>query len=593
LALVGSSYQIFKQQKLLTVLSYFRLPVLASCLVFMSIQLTAQTANRFDVVIDELLPDPTPPVQLPNYEFIELKNVSGSAFNIRNWKLTDGNTTATINTSFLLQPDSFVIICPNTAVSAFAAFGRTIGVSNFPSLNNDADVISLYSAEGKLIHVVGYNSNWYQNAVKSDGGFTLEMIDTHNPCSGMSNWKASTDNNGGTPGKLNAVNDINKDETPPALSRTYTTDSITITALFDEPLDSTTAAIAGNYTINNGVGHAIFAKPQMPLCNEVTLKLPKRLGRETVYDLQVHHINDCAGNTINGFNTTKTGVPVIPDSLTIVINEVLFNPHPDGFDYIELYNRSNRIIDLKQLFIATRNATGELTAITPLSTVPWLFFPGEYRVFTQNTLWLQQHYLINNPSATMQLSALPSMPDDKGTIVLMNIQGNIIDELHYDQKWHFALINNEEGVSLERINYNWPTQDKSNWTSAASTAGFGTPGYQNSQLMNDVQVQAQVSILPTVFSPDNDGWNDFATIEYQLTGPGYVANISIFDANGRSVRLLTQNASLSTTGRFVWDGLDDKRNKLPVGMYIILTEIFNSQGKTKKFKQAVTLVRRF
>src|SRR6185295_7750099 len=233
----------------------------------------AQQANRYDVVIDELLPDPSPAVQLPNYEFIELKNVSTTAFTIRNWKLSDGSTTATITTSFILKPDSFVIICPGTAVTAFAPFGPVIGVSSFPSLNNDADVIALYSAEGKLIHAVDYNSSWYNNAVKSDGGWSLEMIDTKNPCTGSSNWKASSSNMGGSPGKKNAADDNNKDEQPPALFRSYTTDNRTIAALFDEPLDSASAAVAANYTFNNDIGHPASAAVVMPMCTEVVLKL--------------------------------------------------------------------------------------------------------------------------------------------------------------------------------------------------------------------------------------------------------------------------------------------------------------------------------
>ena len=80
-------------------------------------------------------------------------------------------------------------------------FGVTIGLSNFPSLNNDADIISLYSAEGILIHSVGYTSEWFQNLSKSDGGWSLEMIDPGNPCAAFSNWRASENILGGTPGK--------------------------------------------------------------------------------------------------------------------------------------------------------------------------------------------------------------------------------------------------------------------------------------------------------------------------------------------------------------------------------------------------------
>ncbi|OQP65794.1 hypothetical protein A3860_14445 [Niastella vici] len=568
-----------------------RLPLLACCLFFITGAI-AQTANRFDVVIDELLPDPLPPVQLPNTEFIELKNVSTTAFNIRNWKLSDGSTTATISASFVLKPDSFVIICSTTAVAAFAPFGNTIGVSNFPSLNNDADVISLYSAEGRLIHSVGYNNSWYQNAVKSDGGWSLEMIDTKNPCMGISNWKASTAAIGGSPGKKNSVDAINKDDQSPALIRSATTDSLTISALFNEPLDSVSAVSTANYTFNNGIAHPLAASVVMPSCTEVILKLPTPLNRQAVYELTVNNVKDCAGNAINQLNTTKAGVPVMADSLAVVINEILFNPQPDGFDYIEIYNRSNRIIDLKQLYLASRNATAQLTAVTPISTVSWLLFPGEYRVLTENKLWLQQQYLIKDPSLIIELPALPSMPDDKGIVVLLNLQGNIIDELHYDHNWHFALISDEEGVALERLNYNQPTTDRLNWSSAASTVGFGTPGYPNSQLTADGGLQGAVGISPAIFSPDNDGFNDFATIGYQLPEPGYVANIRIFDANGHMVRQLVRNATLAMTGKFNWDGLDDKLRQLPMGIYIVLTEVFTLQGKTRKFKQVVTLARK-
>lgn len=574
------------------VLPVFRLLLSACCLFCCTTGSLAQLPNRFDVVIDELLPDPAPPVQLPNTEFIELKNVSATAFNIRNWKLSDGNTTATIKDSFVLKPDSFVIICHTSAVTAFAPFGTAIGVSSFPTLNNDADIISLYAPNGNMIHMVGYSSSWYQNAVKSDGGWSLEMIDTKNPCTGMNNWKASTSIQGGSPGQLNAVNDNNADAQPPALLRSFTTDSFTISALFDEPLDSATATSPYNYNINSGIVHPVAATVIMPLCTEVVLKLAEPITHHTVYKLTVQQVNDCAGNTIHQFNTAKVGLPVTAGNQDIIINEILFNPDPDGFDYVEIYNRSNHAVDLKQLYLSTRNATGQYSNATPASTVPWLLFPGDYLVLTENKLWLQQRYLVRDPALIMEVPALPSLPDDKGTVVLMNLQGTVVDELQYHHSWHFGLISDKEGVALERISYNQPTQERSNWSSAASTAHFGTPGYPNSQLMTGGSISGQVAVIPAVFSPDNDGFNDFAAVEYQLEESGFVANIRIFDANGRAVRHLAQNATLLAQGRFRWDGLDDKGNKLPIGIYVVLTELFNVQGKTRKFKQVVTLARR-
>jgi hypothetical protein len=113
--------------------------------------------------------------------------------------------------NFTLQPDSFVIVCTGSAVAAMSAFGTTISVTGFPSLDNDGDQLFLKAANGKTIHAVNYTSGWYQNEVKKDGGWTLEMIDTKSPCAGSSNWKASISVTGGTAGKKNSIDAINND----------------------------------------------------------------------------------------------------------------------------------------------------------------------------------------------------------------------------------------------------------------------------------------------------------------------------------------------------------------------------------------------
>ena len=180
----------------------------------------------------------------------------------------------------------------------------------------------------------------------------------------------------------------------------------------------------------------------------------------------------------------------------------------------------------------------------------------------------------------------------KGSVLLLNQQGAVVDEVKYSDDWHFKLIDNAEGVSLERVDADGPSQEAANWHSAASTAGYGTPGYKNSQFKNLQSIAATIEVTPKVFSPDNDGFNDIATIQYKIDQPGYVANVTIFDAAGRPIRNLVRNGTLSTAGYWNWDGLDDKGLKLPVGTYIIFTEIFNLQGKKDKFKNAIVLARR-
>src|SRR5205807_3632003 len=140
------------------------------------------------------------------------------------------------------------------------------------------------------------------------------------------------------------------------------------------------------------------------------------------------------------------------------------------------------------------------------------------------------------------------------------------------------------GVALERIDPAGPSQDKNNWHSAASTSGYGTPGYKNSQYKQQDIFNATIDVAPKVFSPDNDGHDDVSTISYQVGSSGYVANIYLFDANGRMVRYLVKNALLGLKGSWNWDGLDEKGQKLPVGNYIVYSELFTLDGKKRQFK---------
>lgn len=551
----------------------------------------AQPVDRFSVVIDELFPDPSPAVGLPGYEFVELKNISSQAISLHHWKLSDGSSTATIQAAITLAPDSFLIVCPNAAVPFYQPYGATIGVSNFPSLNNDGDVISLYAADGTLVHTVTYTLSFYKNDIKKEGGWTLEMIDTRNPCAGLSNWTASSHPQGGTPGKRNAADAVNTDETPPALIRTYTINDHTIVAVFDEPVDSSSAAQPENYSLNNGVGNPALVSIPHPISAEVHLHFAQPLQPNTIYQLSAQHITDCAGNAISAFNSARAGLPQPAATMDVVINELLFNPPSGGFDYAELYNSSNTIVSLDQLYLAGRNSVGALVQATRLAATPVLLFPGDYVAFTESEDWLRKNYVVRDHASIRQLSSLPSLPDDKGTLVLTNMQGGIVDELQYDHKWHFALLGREEGVALERINYNDSTNSPHNWTSAATSAGYGTPGYQNSQFRADLMPRAEVSIFPTLFSPDNSGGDDFVTIQCTLNDPGYVINIIVFDVRGRPVRRLIRNALAGTRASFRWDGLDDNRTRLPRGPYIIFTEIFNTTGNVQRIKKVVTLAK--
>ncbi len=337
--------------------------------VFIPCLLKAQGVNRYDVIISEIMADPTPQVGLPNNEWIELKNTSGVTINLQDWRILDASGQSGPMPAFNLQPDSFVIVCTGSAVTAMSQFGRTIAVTSFPSLDNDGELIYLRSAQAVTIHAVNYSVDWYQNAVKAGGGWSLEMIDTKNPCAGMSNWKASVDTKGGTPGKKNSIDGVNTDQTPPALINSYSRGANIIILNFDEPLDSVNASNAANYTISNSIT-ILSAQAIGPLFNSVQLNLGTPLQAQTIYTVTINAVTDCKGNAIGNRKQAQVGLPQDAVANDIIINEILFNPRSGGFDYVEFYNKSNKIIDANKLTIANRNSLGAFTSLKKLSETP-------------------------------------------------------------------------------------------------------------------------------------------------------------------------------------------------------------------------------
>ena len=546
-------------------------------------------AQRNDVVIDEIFADPTPSVGLPDFEWIEIKNVCSFPLNLNGWKISDGSQGGFLP-SIILKPDSFLIVCSSSAAGALAQYGNAVGITGFPSLDNDGEILSLFDQNGKTIHAVQYSSVWHHNELKKSGGWSLEMADTKNPCNTTTNWKSSQSPNGGTPGKKNSVDGINVDETKPKLLRAFADDNKTITLTFDEPIDSLKANAPGFFKFNDDL-LVTDAVAIPPLFTQIKATLNHPVAVEKIYTVSVQNISDCAGNAIGLDNSAKFGLPQDADSFDIVINEILFNPLEGGVDYVELYNRSGKIIDLSKISIANRNSSNTVSSITPLSAQPILFFPKDFLVITTDPSIVKSQYVMANADAFIKATSLPSFSNDKGNVIILNNQGSIIDEVAYSDKWHFPLMQNTKGVSLERINYDAPSV-QNNFHSAASSAGYGTPGYKNSQFFSGDDFRATITVTPSVFSPDNDGNEDFATVNYSFPSPGYVANITIFDASGRPVRFLEKNSLSGLTGYFRWDGLDDKGKKLPQGIYIIFTEIFNKDGRKKQFKNTVVLARK-
>ena len=537
-------------------------------------------------MINEIMADPTPAVNLPSVEWIELYNKSGTSINIQGWKIGDGNSVSGPLPNYLLKADSFVIICSASSLAGLSLYGPALAVSSFPSLDNDGDLVFLRSASGKTIHAVSFSPAWYKNALKEEGGWTLEMIDANSPCAGFENWEASKDDKGGSPGKNNSVRKSNPDTSAPFLVKSWAVDSINIILQFNEQVDSVSASMVSNYKIDGIAISAAF--PQLPLFTTVKLSLAISLTKNRIYQVTAENIQDCNNNVLQP-GLCRTGIAGEALETDCVVNEILFNPRSNAWDFVEILNVSEKIFDASKLCIANRNSSGSIANIKFLSGTPHLIFPGDHIVVTENAENLALNYLVRFPENILEITSLPSYPDDEGYVIIMNSLGQVVDEVHYKDDWHFKLLTDQEGISLERTDPFSPGNNSNTWHSAASTAGFATPGYKNSQQIDQAAPGAEISVSPAIISPDNDGHDDIATIYYKIDEPGYVANIFIYDLAGRLIRQLQKNSLMGLEGYWTWDGLNEKNQQPRSGIYIIVTEIFNLLAKKKLFKNKIVV----
>ena len=90
---------------------------------------------------------------------------------------------------------------------------------------------------------------------------------------------------------------------------------------------------------------------------------------------------------------------------------------------------------------------------------------------------------------------------------------------------------------------------------------------------------------PQVFSPDNDGFEDFTQIYLDCAEIGDLITIKIYDTQGRKVRDLVQNQSVALENTFIrWDGTADDGRKVRIGHYILLVENYMASGELLQSK---------
>jgi hypothetical protein len=545
---------------------------------------TPVNTSKYDVIFNEIFADPSPQIALPKAEFIELYNRSKKTIDLAGWSVKDGGKTLYTLPKFTLLPQKYVIIYKRDANINFGKYGDTLALSSLFALDTEGDELSLFDEKKNLIDFFRYDLATYRDEKKQDGGYTLERTNPETPCLGTENWQASTSDDGGTPGKQNAVFSTVIDKNPIQLIYIFPRNATTIDLSFNRSLD----LLSLNNLSFSGLKIKEINEGATPNSAVIVLENPMLSGK--IYTVEIPStVKDCVGNSALT-STAQIALPEVADAQDIVINEVLFNPKTGGYDFVELYNRSNKAINLANLVIDNRKSNNVQEEITS----NYLLLPKSYVVISENTENVKLNYSVKNPNALLK-NALPSFADDEGNVTLYRPDApgkKIIDALDYNKSWHYPLLKNQSGVSLERINPDRPTQDSSNWHSAASIVDFATPTYQNSQFSLSQNTGNELfNVENPRVSPDNDGFEDFLSINYKLPND-IKATIRLFDFNGRLTKVILNNETLSTEGSIRWDGDTEEGSRATLGIYVLLIEYFKLDGTVGKEKKTVTVAYR-
>jgi hypothetical protein len=567
---------------------------------------TAQSANfsffqfaqpeEFDVLINEIFPDVSPSVGLPATEWVELYNRSQKIINLSSLFFSDASGAPRQLPDYTLRPDSFVVLCATGGAVSLRNFTpNVLPVPGFPSLNDAADAPALSNASGQIIDRVTFDATWHLETAKRNGGWSLERIDPGKPCIGADNWQSCPVVPGGTPGRANVSLARSADTNRPQLVYAYPLNATTIRLIFSEGMDKNATTSTAGYSISPARAIASVT----PGINRavVLLTLSEPLQPSVVYAISpANTIFDCAGNAASSADTIFLGLPEQPAPLDIVINEVMCNPATGGSRYFEVYNRSRKIFSWEHFFIANYYDDPDIVEIGKQR----LLLPGQYDVFTENPGDLQGRFSNILPEHII-LQDLPSLDDKKGNITLYWVKDGkaiTVDSVLYDEEWHNALFNTTQrnGVALERISTEEPTNIAANWTSAApnKTGAPGTPTLPNSQSLQGSGGSADGLIFLPVerLSPDDDGFEDFLEIQYRLPAPDYAATITIFDSGGIVVRRLGRQTLTGIDGFLRWDGETNEGTRARPGIYVLFAEFFNPDGTVQRTQKAFAVTGR-
>lgn len=457
-----------------------------------------------EIIINEIMY--SPPVGQP--EWIELYNRGVNQINLKNLKLADNNTTVTItsNDEFIL-PDEYILLCRDSSISNFYNFSSGLIIFNMPSLNNSGDAIVLKDASSSIVDSLIYLPNW------GGSGVSLERISADEPSISSANWGSCISPKKATPGKKNS---LTQKENDLLLAEFFSLQKYVTTgtaAQFKITVKNKGKQTAVNFIIglfNDANSDSI---PQISeLINSrninslysldsISTILNTPMLTAGVYQFigQLTFINDeDTTNNIAFAQLTAVNINEVRDD--IVINEIMYAPAAGEPEWIELYNRSSKTINLKNYSIADNNDSVKIV----LSNLELL--QNEYLIIADDSIIIN-YYNLDGKSV---IKNFPTLNNGGDKLILLDSLSRVIDSTQFNSSW-----GGTSGKSLERILLAGSSIDSTNWKSTKRKIG-GTPGAVNSVSPKDYDIEA----VKIIFTPRLPVFGDYVGISVLVKNIG-------------------------------------------------------------------------
>lgn len=404
-----------------------------------------------EISITEVLFDP--PTGLSDY--VELLNTTQDHyFSLQQLKIADAAGTATVISEKLLAPGEFVVLSGDTA-GLFSGFGHRnyVKVTGFPSFNGTTpDAVVLIGESLLRLDSLTYATNW-GTAKKS-----IERRSVSIRATARSNWGASPADVG-SPG---VANTIDSDNIPPSVQSAVLLNANTLQLKFSEEINAQTATSASSFSATGGVttGQPGFSAPD-------TIRIPlSGVVSGVPFQVNIGGITDLFGNALNTSIALEWLVIANADSGKIVLNEIMYDPFTGAQDYIELWNRSDENLALKDLLVADATQT-----FRPITTGSRVLRAGQYAVIARDSALLNVFPGI--PLVAMG-SGFPSLNNTGQESIILRSAAALLDSVTWNASvWGGAKI------ALERRSPEVAAVFQNNWLPSLHP-DKGTPGAGNS-----------------------------------------------------------------------------------------------------------------